>query len=453
MTKKLFSAPFIIFMICGTLIPACVIAYYGFTDRSGVFMCTRGVGRAPGQHAKALGLSLLLAFISTAICLLLAFPLGLILKGTKLGRKGFMIFVFILPMWMNFLLRTMAWQVLLEKNGIINSFLAAIGLPQLTITRSSAGVPTVASDEDGALSLQEIYRRCIGSVVSIVTVTPSGKASGTGIIMSEDGYVITNHHVIESAQAVSVLTADSQEYTASVVGSDETSDLAVLKIEAEGLQAAEFGDSSVLQVGDSVAAIGDPLGTALRGTMTDGIVSAINRDLTVNDRTMSLIQTNAALNNGNSGGPLINCYGQVIGINTMKMSNFYSSSMTVEGIGFAIPIDTAKPIIDELIEKGYVSGRPAIGIDGETLPATYRIYYRLPQGIYVTRVYRNSDAAAKGISEGDIITAINGVSVTTMEQLNRVKNQFTAGQTITLTIYHGGVSSDVEIILMDRANA
>ena len=329
----------------------------------------------------------------------------------------------------------------------------AAELPQLTITQSPAGVPTVTSDEDGALSLQEIYRRCIGSVVSIVTVTPSGKASGTGIIMSEDGYVITNHHVIENAQAVSVLTSDSQEYAASVVGSDETSDLAVLKVEADGLQAAEFGDSSVLQVGDSVAAIGDPLGTALRGTMTDGIISAINRDLTVNDRTMNLIQTNAALNNGNSGGPLINCYGQVIGINTMKMSNFYSSSMTVEGIGFAIPIDTAKPIIDELIEKGYVSGRPAIGIDGETLPATYRIYYRLPQGIYVTRVYQNSDAAAKGVSEGDIITAINGISVTTMEQLNRVKNQFTAGQTITLTIYHGGVSSDVEIILMDRANA
>ena len=300
---------------------------------------------------------------------------------------------------------------------------AAEDLPQLTIVQSPAGIPTVASDEDGALSLQEIYRRCIGSVVSIVTVTPSGKASGTGIIMSEDGYVITNHHVIESAQAVSVLTSDNQEYAASVVGSDETSDLAVLKVEAEGLQAAEFGDSSVLQVGDSVAAIGDPLGTALRGTMTDGIISAINRDLTVNDR------------------------------NTMKMSNFYSLSTTVEGIGFAIPIDTAKPIIDELIEKGYVSGRPAIGIDGETLPATYRIYYRLPQGIYVTRVYRNSDAAAKGVSEGDIITAINGVSVTTMEQLNRVKNQFTAGQTITLTIYRGGVSSDVEIILMDRANA
>ena len=140
MTKKLFSAPFIVFMICGTLIPACVIAYYGFTDRSGAFTWTNVVAMATGQHAKALGLSLLLAFISTAICLLLAFPLGLILKGTKLGRKGFMIFVFILPMWMNFLLRTMAWQVLLEKNGIINSFLAAIGLPQLTIINTAAAV-------------------------------------------------------------------------------------------------------------------------------------------------------------------------------------------------------------------------------------------------------------------------------------------------------------------------
>lgn len=219
---------------------------------------------------------------------------------------------------------------------------AAEDLPQLTIVQSPAGIPTAASDEDGALSLQEIYRRCIGSVVSIVTVTPSGKASGTGIIMSEDGYVITNHHVIESAQAVSVLTSDNQEYAASVVGSDETSDLAVLKVEAEGLQAAEFGDSSVLQVGDSVAAIGDPLGTALRGTMTDGIISAINRDLTVNDRTMSLIQTNAALNNGNSGGPLINCYGQVIGINTMKMSNFYSLSTTGSRVS-ALPSPSIQP--------------------------------------------------------------------------------------------------------------
>ena len=140
MTKKLFSAPFIAFLICGTLIPACVIAYYGFTDRSGAFTWANVAAMATGQHMKALGLSLLLAFVSTVICLLLAFPLGMILKGSKLGKKGFMIFVFILPMWMNFLLRTMAWQVLLEKNGIINSFLAAIGLTRLAIINTSAAV-------------------------------------------------------------------------------------------------------------------------------------------------------------------------------------------------------------------------------------------------------------------------------------------------------------------------
>ena len=223
-------------------------------------------------------------------------------------------------------------------------------------------------------------------------------------------------------------------------------------IDSLTVDATQFGYENLTTERD-VTVVTSTLSVTLRGTMTDGIISAINRDLTVNDRTMNLIQTNAALNNGNSGGPLINCYGQVIGINTMKMSNFYSSSTTVEGIGFAIPIDTAKPIIDELIEKGYVSGRPAIGIDGETLPATYRIYYRLPEGIYVTRVYASSDAAAMGISEGDIITAIIGIDVTTMEQLNRVKNQFTAGQTVTLTIYRSGSSYDVEIILMDRANA
>ena len=326
---------------------------------------------------------------------------------------------------------------------------AAAELPQLTITQSPAGVPTVAADEEGALSLQEIYRRCIGSVVSIATVTPSGKASGTGIIMSADGYVITNHHVIENAQAVSVLTSDSREYSASIIGSDETSDLAVLKVEADGLQAAEFGDSSVLQVGDSVAAIGDPLGTALRGTMTDGIVSAINRDLTVNDRTMSLIQTNAALNNGNSGGPLINCYGQVIGINTMKLRSYYST--TAEGLGFAIPMAVAKPILEELMENGYVAGRPAIGISYDTLPLAFRIYYNLPEGVYISAVYDGSDAQAKGVAAGDIITAVNGTRVTSIDELNRVKNQFTAGDSITLTLYNGGSYRDVEVTLIDQA--
>ena len=322
---------------------------------------------------------------------------------------------------------------------------------KLNIVSSQESSDTTFSDEEGALCLQDIYSSVIDSVVSISSMTSSGTSSGTGIIMSSDGYVITNHHVITGALVISVLTNDNQEFEAALVGSDEMSDLAVLKIDARGLQAAEFGDSSKLRVGDSVVAIGDPLGVQLRGTMTNGIISAINRDLTVGDRTMTLIQTNAALNNGNSGGPLINCYGQVIGINTVKMSSYYSASATVEGLGFAIPISVAKPIIDELIENGYVAGRPAIGISGDSLPSYYRTYYRLPDGVYVTSVNEGSDAKAKGIREGDIVTAINGEKICSIDELNTVKNQYAAGDEVTLTIYRSGTYYEVTVTLVDQA--
>ena len=322
---------------------------------------------------------------------------------------------------------------------------------KLNIVSSQESSDTTFSDEEDALSLQDIYSTVIDSAVSISSMTSSGTSSGTGIIMSPDGYVITNHHVITGALVISVLTNDNQEYEAALVGSDEMSDLAVLKIDARGLQAAEFGDSSKLRVGDSVVAIGDPLGVQLRGTMTNGIISAINRDLTVGDRTMTLIQTNAALNNGNSGGPLINCYGQVIGINTVKMSSYYTATASVEGLGFAIPISVAKPIIDELIENGYVAGRPAIGISGDSLPSYYRTYYRLPDGVYVTSVNEGSDAKAKGIREGDIVTAINGEKICSIDELNTVKNQYAAGDEVTLTIYRSGTYYEVTVTLVDQA--
>ena len=322
---------------------------------------------------------------------------------------------------------------------------------KLNIVSAPESSDTTFSDEEDALCLQDIYSSVIDSVVSISSMTSSGTSSGTGIIMSQDGYVITNHHVITGALVISVLTNDNQEFEAALVGSDEMSDLAVLKIDARGLKAAEFGDSSKLRVGDSVVAIGDPLGVQLRGTMTNGIISAINRDLTVGDRTMTLIQTNAALNNGNSGGPLINCYGQVIGINTVKMSSYYSASATVEGLGFAIPISVAKPIIDELIENGYVAGRPAIGISGDSLPSYYRTYYRLPDGVYVTSVNEGSDAKAKGIREGDIVTAINGERISSIDELNTVKNQYAAGDEVTLTVYRSGTYYEVTVTLIDQA--
>ena len=323
--------------------------------------------------------------------------------------------------------------------------------PSVEIESSPAAPATPASEDeaDGALSLQEIYNKCIGSVVSITASAQSGKSSGTGIVLSADGYLITNHHVIENAQVIAVQTSDDRQFQASIIGSDEASDLAVLKVDATDLQPAEFGDSGKLAVGDRVVAIGDPLGAQLRGTMTSGIVSAINRDLEVNDRTMTLIQTDAALNNGNSGGPLINCYGQVIGINTMKLRSYYST--TAEGLGFAIPMAVAKPILEELMENGYVAGRPAIGISYDTLPLAFRIYYNLPEGVYINAVYDGSDAQAKGVAAGDIITAVNGTRVTSIDELNRVKNQFTAGDSITLTLYNGGSYRDVAVILIDQA--
>ena len=286
-------------------------------------------------------------------------------------------------------------------------------------------------------------------MVSITATSSNAVSTGTGIIMSSDGYIITNYHVVSGAELVTVLLDNDQEFEATQVGGDETSDLAVLKIEAAGLTPAEFGSSDSVEVGDAVVAIGDPLGTELRGTMTDGIICGLKRDVQVGDRTMTLMQTDAALNSGNSGGPLVNMAGQVIGINTMKISSYYTS---VEGIGFAIPISTAKPIVDELLEKGYVSGRPAFGFTVETLSTQMMLFYDLPGTLCIRQVVEGSDAYEQGVEPGDIITAIDGTAVSTMDEFNTIKNQFSAGDTVALTIYHKGVVLEISVKLMDRAD-
>ena len=302
--------------------------------------------------------------------------------------------------------------------------------------------------QEGGLSLQEIYEKNIGSVVSISCTLSSGSATGTGVILSENGYIVTNCHVVEGAEAITVLLTDERSFQAVLVGADTVSDLAVLHINAGGLTPAEFGDSSVLRVGDSVAAIGDPLGTEFRGTLTNGIVSAINRDVTIGGRTMTLIQTNAALNSGNSGGPLLNCYGQVVGINTLKIGNFVDAA-GVEGIGFAIPSSTVKVIVDQLIEQGYVSGRPTLGIKGESVSLFYQRYYLMPAGIFITELDPASDAAKKGIQTDDILSAINGMRITSMDDLNTVLYGCQVGDTVEVIIYRAGRQYRVDLTLSE----
>lgn len=315
---------------------------------------------------------------------------------------------------------------------------------KLNIVSAPQSSDTTFSDEEGALCLQDIYSRVIDSVVSISSMTSSGTSSGTGIIMSPDGYVITNHHVISGALVISVLTNDNREFEAALVGSDEMSDLAVLKIDARGLQAAEFGDSSKLRVGDSVVAIGDPLGVQLRGTMTNGIISAINRDMVYNGHSMTLLQTNAAINEGNSGGPLINMYGQVIGITNMK-----ALSTGVEGIGFAIPTASIRPIVNALLADGRVSGRVSIGITVGAVSSAASEYYDLPDGLYISAVAEGSDAEKQGIQSGDMLLAVNGQAVTTTYDVSAAKDGLKVGDTVTLTIYRDGKTFDVDVKLVD----
>ena len=254
--------------------------------------------------------------------------------------------------------------------------------------------------------------------------------------------------MVDDALAVSIELTDGRSFPATLIGSDAVSDLAVLHIEAESLIAATFGDSSSLKVGDSVAAIGDPLGKSLRGTFTDGIVSAINRDVTLGGRTMTLIQTNAALNTGNSGGPLLNCFGQVIGINTLKIGNFVDSA-GVEGIGFAIPSSTVKVVVDQLIRQGYVSGRPTLGIKGEGVSPFYQRYYMMPSGIFITELDPDSDAAAKGIQTDDILISINGKYISSMEDMNYVLYGCEVGETVETVIYRAGRQYLVSLTLSE----
>ena len=302
--------------------------------------------------------------------------------------------------------------------------------------------------QEGGLPLQQIYAENVHSVVSVSCTVSGGSTTGTGVVLTRDGYIVTNSHVVDDALTISIELTDGRSFPAALVGSDAVSDLAVVHIKADGLIPAIFGDSSSLQVGDSVTAIGDPLGKSLRGTFTDGIVSAINRDVPVGGRTMTLIQTNAVLNPGNSGGPLLNCFGQVIGITTLKIGSFVDTA-GAEGIGFAIPSTTVKVVVDQLIRQGFVSGRPTLGIAGESVSLFYQRYYFMPAGLFITRVDPGSDAAAKGIQTDDILISINGTPVASMDDLNRALYLCEVGESVEAIIHRAGKQYRVTLTISE----
>lgn len=304
-----------------------------------------------------------------------------------------------------------------------------------------------------------IYAQDVSGVVektraSVVGVTSESydnyntkTSCGSGIIISEDGYIVTNYHVIVGANNITATLDDGTSCAAYFIGADAYSDLAVLRIQKTGLTAAEFGDSDAVRVGEIAIAIGNPTGQ-LQGTATSGIISALNRNVEINNTVMNLIQTDAAINSGNSGGPLLNQYGQVVGITSAKVS-----LTGYEGLGFAIPANTAKPIIEALVRQGYVSGRPLLGVQVSELSKMAANFYRVPQGLYVNRVDENSDAAEQGLKTGDIITKINGQSVTSLDTGVSLRNEFKAGDEITVTVYRmGHGEGKITFKLMEQTN-
>ena len=296
-------------------------------------------------------------------------------------------------------------------------------------------------------TLQTIYEENIQSIVSIWGDAGSSYSYGTGVVLTADGYIITNAHVIEGCSQVEVILQDDRSYEALLVGMDTPTDLAVLKVDAQDLQPAVFGDSDQLQVGDTVAAIGNPLGQELRGTMTDGIISAINRDVDVDGYNMVLIQTTAALNSGNSGGALINAYGQVVGITNMKM---YAYDDTVEGLGFAIPTTTVKTVVEDLIRQGHVSGEPTIGITCYTVTEEMMEAYGMPAGVCVKSVQEGSDAKTQGVFPGDVIVEANGQAITTIEELLALKESLSAGDVISFRLWRSSAYLEREVTLMEQ---
>ena len=314
---------------------------------------------------------------------------------------------------------------------------------QMTTTDKPAGSSATASGT--AMSVPDVIKAVRKSIVTIEVYDAQSldpTAEGSGIVENaKEGYVITNEHVIDSAVSIEVVTEDGKSHSAKLVGKDVRTDLAVLKIDASGLTAATFGNSDQLQVGDQVLAIGNPGGSEFAGSVSSGIVSALNRTVTSESNySMQYIQTDAAINPGNSGGALMNMYGQVVGITSSKIA-----ATGYEGMGFAIPVNTAKPVINDLIQYGYVQNRVKIGIQVSEISSTQATVRGYPTGLLVQSVDSTSDAASKGLKVNDIITKIDGKDASSYDVFYKQMSTHKAGDTVKLTIFRISDKSTFDI--------
>ena len=322
---------------------------------------------------------------------------------------------------------------------------------------SASGGSAVHNSMDGsAMSPSQVYSQNVSSVVAITSTvqatnfygTSTGTSTGSGFILTEDGYIVSNYHVVEGATEIKITLHDGSKYPAELVGYDSTNDLSVLKIDAEGLTAATIGSSSGLNIGDMVVAIGNPLGT-LTSTQTVGYVSGINREVTTDNTIISMIQTDCAINPGNSGGPLFNMYGEVVGITTAKYSGTTSSGATIEGIGFAIPIDDVMNAISDLIDYGYVTGA-YLGVSVKNTDAESASMFGLPTGAYVVSVEKGHSADRAGIQVKDIIIDLGGTKVSNVTELTRALRNFKAGDSTTITVVRSGSQLTLDIVLDEK---
>ncbi len=310
---------------------------------------------------------------------------------------------------------------------------------------STTVIDVKTNSTETSMTPQNVYDQYVNAVVAIsnesITTnflgqTSATASSGSGFIISEDGYIVTNNHVVEDAVTLTVIMTSGEEYDATIIGADEESDVALIKIDAEGLPTVSVGDSDSIQVGEQVCAIGNPLGE-LTNTLTVGYISALDREIyeSSTGSPINMFQTDCAINAGNSGGPLFDMNGNVVGITTAKYSSSSSSSASIEGIGFCIPINDAMDVISDLLEYGYVRGRAYLGISCQDIPSTVTQYYNMPTGVYVYSVEEGSAAEAAGLEAGDIITAVDGTETSSVTEFKTLLKEYSAGDTAVLTVF------------------